>query len=36
MIIEGFNNALAMIVMIDTIDLLLSVADIERLGKEAL
>lgn len=36
MIIEDFNNALAVVVVLDTKDLILSVADVERLGKEAL
>jgi hypothetical protein len=36
MIIEDFNNALSVIVVIDTMNLLLSVAEVERLGEEAL
>jgi hypothetical protein len=36
MIIDDFNNALAMIVVIDTKNLVLSVAEVERLGEEAL
>ena len=36
MVIEDFNNALSMIVVIDTKNLLLSVAEVERLGEEAL
>jgi hypothetical protein len=35
-IIEDFNNALSVIVVIDTKSLLLSVVEIERLGEEAL
>ena len=34
-IIKGSNSALSMIVMIDTMDLLLTVANVERPGKEA-
>jgi hypothetical protein len=36
MIIEDFNNALSVIAVIDTKNLLLSVAEVERLGEEAL
>jgi hypothetical protein len=36
MIIEDFNNALSVIAVIDTKSLLLSVAEVERLGEEAL
>jgi hypothetical protein len=36
MIIEDFNNTLSVIVVIDTKNLLLPVAEVERLGEEAL
>ena len=36
MIVEDFNNALAVVVVIDTKNLMLSVAEVERLGEEAL